>query len=574
MGKIKRLPPELIAQIAAGEVVERPASVVKELLENALDAGSRSVKVEIQAGGRKLIRVTDDGEGMTAEEALLAVQRYTTSKIEAPEDLFALRTFGFRGEALAAIAAVSRMKIVSRRDGQSAGVEVRVEGGVLQHSGETGCPSGTSVEVRDLFSNIPARLKFLKSPGTELGHIGDILAKTALANPHARFQLLHEGKLLAGYPLREDPSARLVEALGKDVQGKMFSFQYRQGELKIGGFAGEPGLTRSNNRGIYLFVNRRPVRDRLLTHGVLEGYRNVIPRDRYPVAVLFVEVPPSEVDVNVHPGKWEVKFSDSETVHRSVIRGIRGMLEETPWLKTPGETSPQAIREPSGVYLPHEKDVSFPLSWPAPFLGERNKGMTGDIRDSNSPVSFLGQIQETYLIFASPEGLILLDQHAAHERIMLEKLSDDLARGNVSRQALLLPEVIELTPAEAKITEEHLAVLARVGFELEPSGVRTFWIRSIPQILAEEGPMNALREMIKEVSSWGKGADLDRSFDPLLKMLACRGAIQANRPVGRDEARALLADLQKCRYPSHCPHGRPTLLRITHSDLEKMFGRK
>jgi DNA mismatch repair ATPase MutL len=269
-----------------------------------------------------------------------------------------------------------------------------------------------------------------------------------------------------------------------------------------------------------------------------------------------------------------VKFSDSETVHRSVIRGIRGMLEETPWLKTPGGTSPQAIREPSGAYLPQEKDVSFPLSWPASFLGERNTGMAGDIRDSDSPVSFLGQIQETYLIFASPEGLVLLDQHAAHERIMLEKLSDDLARGNVSRQGLLLPEVIELTPAEAKITEEHLAVLARVGFELEPSGVKTFWIRSIPQILADEEPLNALREMIKEVSSWGKGADLDRSFDPLLKMLACRGAIQANRPMGREEARALLADLQKCRYPSHCPHGRPTMLKISHSNLEKMFGRK
>jgi DNA mismatch repair protein MutL len=574
MGKIKPLPPEVIAQIAAGEVVERPASAVKELLENALDAGSRSVTVEIQAGGRKLIRVTDDGEGMTEEEALLAVQRYTTSKIQVPEDLFALRTFGFRGEALAAIAAVSRMKIVSRREGQTAGTEVQVEGGVLQHSGGKGCPSGTSVEVRDLFLNVPARLKFLKSSGTELGHIGDILAKTALANPHVRFQLLHEGRLLAAYPLREDPSARLVEALGNDVEGKMFPFQYVQGELKIRGFAGEPGLTRPNNRGIYLFVNRRPVRDRLLTHGVLEGYRNVIPRDRYPVAVLFVEVPPSEVDVNVHPGKWEVKFSDSETVHRSVIRGIRGMLEETPWLKTPGATSPRAIREPYGVYLPQEKGGSFPFSWPASFIEERNRGMTGDTQDLGSPFSFLGQIQETYLAFASPEGLVLLDQHAAHERIMLEKLNDDLARGNVSRQGLLLPEVIELTPAEAKITEEHLADLARVGFELEPSGVRTFWIRSIPQILADEEPLSVLREMIKEISSWGKGADLDRSFDPLLKMLACRGAIQANRPMSREEARALLADLQKCRHPSHCPHGRPTMLKITHSDLEKMFGRK
>jgi DNA mismatch repair protein MutL len=575
MGKIKTLPPEVVAKIAAGEVVERPASVVKELLENALDAGSGSVKVEVQGGGRKLIRVTDDGEGMTAEEALLSLKRYTTSKIDSIEDLFALRSFGFRGEALSSIAAVSRMKVVSRKGEEISGVEIILEAGVSPASKETGCPPGTSVEVRDLFFNVPARLKFLKSPGTELSHIGDILAKTALAHPRTRFHLFHDGKLLANFPLREDPSARLVEALGKDVAGKMFSFQYRQGELNVHGFAGEPGLTRSNSRGIYLFVNRRPVRDRLLNHAVMEGFRNLIPKDRYPVAVLFVEAPSSEVDVNVHPSKWEVKFSDSETVHRSVIRAIRGMLEETPWLKTPEQNRGAGVlREASGAYLPREQEASFLHSWPGSFREKGRKEGVEDLVDSHAPISFLGQIRETYLVFSSPEGLILLDQHAAHERIMLEKVSEDFSRGRVSSQSLLLPEVIELTPAEAKITEEHLADLARVGFDLEPSGVRTFWIRSIPQILAEEEPLNALREMIKEIASWGEGADLERSFDPLLKMLACRGAIQANRPMGREEAHALLSGLQKCRFPSHCPHGRPTMLKITYSDLGKMFGRK
>ena len=574
MGKIRSLTPEVVAKIAAGEVVERPASVVKELLENALDAGGGSVKVEVQGGGRRLIRVTDDGEGMRAEEALLALQRHTTSKIEFLEDLFALHTFGFRGEALSSIAAVSRMKISTRKEGELAGAELQLEGGVIQHSAETGAPVGTSVEVRDLFFNVPARLKFMKSPGTEMAHIGEILAKTALANPQTRFQLFHEGKLMSTYPLRQDPSARLVEALGEDVAGKIFPFHYRQGELKIEGFAGQPDLDRSNGRGIYLFVNRRPVRDRLLTHAVMEGYRNLIPSNRFPVAVLFVEIPPSEVDVNVHPSKWEVKFSDSETVHRSAIRAIRAMLEATPWLKTSPQEKPEGVREPQGFYGASQRGVSFPVFWTGSFRTEPRLEPQDDSGEGTSSVSFLGQIQDTYLIFTSPEGLLLLDQHAAHERILLEKLGNDLAGGNLSRQSLLLPEVVELTSAEAEIVEEHLADLGRMGFEMEPAGVRTFWLKAIPQILSAEEPLPILREMIREISSWQEGADLRKFLDSLLKMMACRGAIQAGRALARQEAHALLFDLQKCRFPSHCPHGRPTLLKITHSDLGKMFGRK
>ena len=574
MGKIRSLTPEVVAKIAAGEVVERPASVVKELLENSLDAGSKSVKVEVQGGGRRLIRVTDDGEGMTGAEALLALQRHTTSKIEFLEDLFALHTFGFRGEALASIAAVSRMKISTRKEGELAGTELQVEGGVIQHSGETGAPVGTSVEVRDLFFNVPARLKFLKSPGTEMAHIGEILAKTALANSQARFQFFHERKLMSAYPLRQDPSARLVEALGEDVAGQIFPFHYRHGELKIEGFAGQPDLNRSNGRGIYLFVNRRPVRDRLLTHAVMEGFRNLIPSNRFPVAVLFVEIPPSEVDVNVHPSKWEVKFSDSETVHRSAIRAIRAMLEETPWLKTSGQGKPEGVKEAQGFYGASQGEVALPVSWSGSFRTESGPGPQEGSGEGHPPVSFLGQIQETYLIFTSSEGLLLLDQHAAHERVLLEKLEDDLAAGDLPRQRLLLPEVVELTSAEAELVKEHLTDLGRMGFELDSAGVKTFWLKAVPQILSAEDPLPTLREMIREISSWQKGADLRRFLDSLLKMMACRGAIQAGRSLARQEAHMLLSDLQKCRFPSHCPHGRPTLLKIGHSDLEKMFGRK
>jgi len=316
------------------------------------------------------------------------------------------------------------------------------------------------------------------------------------------------------------------------------------------------------------------VRDRLLTHAVLEGYRNLIPSNRYPVTVLFVDIPPSEVDVNVHPSKWEVKFSDSETVHRSVIRAIRAMLAETPWLKTSIQGKPEGVREFQGVYRAPEREASFPVSWTGSFRTEPRREPQNDSPEGTPALSFLGQIQDTYLIFASPEGLLLLDQHAAHERILLEKLGKDLSGGNLSRQGLLLPEVVELPPAEAEIIEEHLADLGRMGFELEPAGGKTFWLKSTPQIFSTEDPLPILREMIREISSWQKGADLGQFFDPLLKMMACRGAIQAGRTLGGQEAHALLSDLQKCRFPSHCPHGRPTLLRITHSDLEKMFGRK
>jgi len=570
MGQINSLAPEIIAKIAAGEVVERPASVVKELVENALDAGSRSIRVEVQGGGRKFIRVTDDGEGMSSEDALLSLQRYTTSKIHSIDDLFSIQTFGFRGEALSSIAAVSRMKIITRRDNRISGTQIEIEGGTLLGSEETGCPPGTSVEVRDLFYNVPARLKFLKSLGTELGQISEVIAKIALANPQTQFQLFHEGKVLAHFPVRDDPSSRIVEALGKEVAGKMFFFQSRNGGVEVTGYAGDPGLNRPNGRGIYLFVNRRPVRDRLLSHAVMESYRNLIPKDRYPLAILFVELPPSEVDVNVHPSKWEVKFSDSERVHRSVIRSIRGMLERTPWLKQPTVLKGNELRESFDPYPQGEENGSFTFSRPESFNVESTSGD----RQSSYPFSFLGQINQTYLAFASPEGLILVDQHAAHERILLERLLERFSRGEVPKQPLLLPEVMDLPADLAKTVEDFLPDLARMGFEMESSGRRTFWLKSTPEILARLEPIETLKEMIKEISSWGREANLQRSFDPLLKIMACRGAIQASRPMGREEAQVLLADLQRCNYPSHCPHGRPTLLKIGLAELEKMFKRK
>ncbi len=569
MGKIKILSPDVIAKIAAGEVIERPASVVKELVENALDAGSTEIKIEAEAGGRRLIRVTDNGDGMTAEDARLAVERHATSKIEDAEDLSAIQTFGFRGEALAAIGAVSRMTIVTKRASEVAGTELKVEGGILKEPGETGCRAGTAIEVRDLFFNTPARLKFLKAQGTELAHIGEVIAKMALANPQVHFQFFHEGRRLSGYPVREDPSARLAEVLGRKDGEKMHFFRGGHGALGAEGFAGAPDVHRANSRGIFLFVNSRPVWDRLLLHGVLEAYRNLLPPNRYPAVILFVKIPPDLVDVNVHPSKWEVKFAESEPVHRLVIQSIRDMLEKTPWLSQPQGKGGE-FREGPTAYVPAERKASLPLDLQAP-LGWPARETGFPVRDS---IPFLGQVAQTYLLFSSSEGLILVDQHAAHERVLFERLQNEFSRGSLPPHPLLIPESVELSFRETKIVEESLPQLEQMGFTLEGSGERTFWVKSVPQILSGRAAMAVLREIVQELSSWEKNANLRRSFDPLLRLLACHSAIQASQTIQSDQAKTLLTELQKCKSPSNCPHGRPTLVKITVPELEKMFGRK
>ncbi|MCX5908210.1 MAG: DNA mismatch repair endonuclease MutL [Deltaproteobacteria bacterium] len=568
-GKIKELSSPVIAKIAAGEVIERPASVVKELVENALDAGSTDIKIELSGGGRKLIRVTDDGEGMTPEDAHLSLKRYTTSKIQSEEDLWAIRTFGFRGEALSSIAAVSRMRLVTKREGQLAGVEIVVEGMEIQGTGEIGCPSGTVVEVHDLFFNVPARLKFLKGQGTELSHIGEVVAKMALANPKTRFQLFHEGKLLAHYPVRESLSSRLAEALGKEAGEKMHFFESRDGNIAVEGYAGEPGLQKANSRGIHLFVNRRPVRDRLLFHAALEAYRNLIPKGRYPVVVLFIQVPADRVDVNVHPSKWEVKFTDGESLHRQIVRGIRGMIEKTRCLE---EWHPQ-VRELKEPLRSYETGIGNAVSPKDPDRFSWPMALTSDKSSAENP-SFLGQIDGTYLVYQTSDGLVLIDQHAAHERILFERLLQEWSSGAIARQPLLLPELVEFSFGEFQAAAEHLSELERMGFEVERSGERSVWLRAVPEVLVNREPIAAFKEMVQILGPLGKGAPLERTLDPLLQRMACHGAIPAFQAINPEEALALLHDLETCHSPSHCPHGRPTLQKFTLRALGKMFGRR
>ncbi len=570
MGKIRLLPPEIVSKIAAGEVVERPASVVKELLENALDAKAMNVEVELSGGGRKLIRVTDDGEGMAPEDARRALERHTTSKIETEKDLWEIRSYGFRGEALFSIAAVSRLRLLTKPEGSLAGVEIRAEAGIIESSIAAGCPKGTSIEVQDLFFNVPARLKFLKSPGTELSHISEILGRMALANPEIRFRLLHEGRLLANYPVREDFLPRLAEAFGRESAERMSFFHSRDGNLAVKGYAGNPDLHRPNSKGILLFVNRRPVRDRLLFRAALVAYRNVIPKDRYPVILLFLEIPPEQVDVNVHPSKWEIKFTDSESVYRLVVSAVRGMIEKGPWKKGTERSFPE-IKEGEASYgrgfppgeRPPQREEAIPLAWESSPLDDEAPG-----------ASFWGQIDHTYLLFGVPDGLILMDQHAAHERILFERLEEEFSSGRVSRQPLLIPEMPEWGRGECERLEEHSDKLLRLGFEVEPSGNRSFWVKAVPEVLATRQPLRALEEMVRSLSTLTKTPDWENPFQALLQVMACHGAIPAGQRLSAQEAMGLLLELQKCRSPSFCPHGRPTLKKITVSDLEKMFGRR
>jgi DNA mismatch repair protein MutL len=349
----------------------------------------------------------------------------------------------------------------------------------------------------------------------------------------------------------------------------MHFFRSQNNQVRIEGFAGEPGLSRTNARGIHLFVNRRPVRDRLLFHAVMESYRNLLPKDRYPYALVFVELPASEIDVNVHPSKWEIKFANSETIHRSLVRTIREMLEKSPWLK-PAAKNFQEAREMRASFSPSGIAA-------AGFFGKREMERGGEESqrpETPVPGLFRGQVGRTYLLFEVDDGLLLVDQHAAHERILMEKLMQEWSRGAIAKQVLLIPEAIELALPEARVVEEHISKLEKMGFEIEPAGERSFWIRAIPSTLSGREPLPVLKEMVQEIHAWGKEAEIQRPFDPLLRMMACHAAIQAHQTITEQEAVALLADLRNCLSPSHCPHGRPTMVRIAYSDLEKMFGRK
>ncbi len=616
MSQIRILPEILSNKIAAGEVVERPASVVKELLENSLDAESTQIVVEIEKGGRSLIRVSDNGMGMAPDDALLSIERYATSKIYKNEDLFSIRTLGFRGEALPSIASVSRFSLVTRHRETDTGLEIIMAGGKIQKVTETGAPVGTQISVRQLFFNTPARRKFLKGIQTEMGHIVDVVSTMALGRPAVQFKLLHNSKLLKNWVAVSNPADRVIHVLGSELKEGLIAVQHDDGYLKLEGWLSSPSITRKTSRSMHIYINGRAVRDRVVQHALFEGYAGRLVKGQFPMAVLFVQVPFDRVDVNVHPAKNEVRFSDQKQVHDTVRSAVVHALQQTDSQKwgrqfpqekmlfikeKPGDyqgkdawtVSPrqevkegEALAPPLKTILPRSiapriqsfSEAQEPHA--APIKPAGGSGLLTQASDQSqlwdqtrfSDLKVIGQYQDIYIVCESRQDLILLDQHAAHERIRYEKLKQS-RKVKTESQGLLIPETIDLNYREAKVLEKFLPELATLGFEIEPFGGDTFAIKSVPAILGESEIKSLVMEMVEKWIEDGSGDVAEKAIDDSIKLMACHGSIRANQRLTDMEIKTMLEQLDACENPSNCPHGRPTWIKLEKAVFEKLFKR-
>ena len=596
--RIHVLPPELANQIAAGEVVERPASVVKELCENAVDAGARRVEVEIEAGGRRLIRVVDDGCGMTALDARLALQRHATSKITSADDLWGLATFGFRGEALPSIAAVSRLALRTKTAGATAGFRLLVEAGGEMDAGEIGMAEGTQVEVRDLFFNTPARLKFLKSEATEAANDSEAVLRLALAHSEVHFRLRGNGRVALDLPPHRDMAERVRAALARRGAKVLHEAEGEEGGIKVRAFLASPEEAAPAGRSTFLFVGHRFVRDRALLHALAQGYGELLEKGRYPLAALFVEVPGQELDINVHPQKLEVRFARPQEVYAAVRHVVGRAVARAPWLAV----SPiRAYTLPPERAAPGEGDRPLspgparerqePLSAArSPEPGERHSSPLYPtlLRDEAQPavaesasrgffggLEYIGQLRRTYLVCEGPSELVLVDQHAAHERIMFERLRVAHRQRAVVRQRLLFPIPIELDEVAAAAAREAATVeaLAGLGFEVEAFGPNTMLVRAVPDLLKDVDPKPLLRDVLHRVAEGDSLRLAEENFEQVFATMACHGALRAGDVVAREAALRLLGQLDAVDLHSHCPHGRPVLLRMSIAEIEQRLGR-
>jgi len=606
---IQILPEQLCNQIAAGEVVERPASVVKELLENSLDAGATDIRVEIDKGGKRLIRIVDDGCGMGKDDAFLCLERHATSKIRNEGDLFALHTLGFRGEALPSIASVSRMLLQTCAADGEEGWEIYAEGGRIKRAGAVGLAPGTRIEVRDIFFNTPARRKFLRKDETEFGHIADIVTRLALAYPEVQFRLFHNGRSLIEVYRQAGLAERIGALLGRPLLADLLPVEVDSGsDLRLRGFISQPATHRATTGSIYTYINGRYIRDRVVQHALLEGYRNVLVRGRYPVVVLFLDIDPELVDVNVHPTKHEVRFRDQRLVHDFITHSVRDALRPSGWLQEMGaddlpvdEHDGTAPAKPSVAAIPapapardyrrevqeslelyarkHQTPAEPPVRpvaqsgfQPAPepqtaFVPPAEEsGFFGSLR-------IIGQYRNSYILCQDGQDLILIDQHAAHERIGFERLRQQFMAGNIERQALLFPVVIELDFRESQQFAEQLDKLDRLGFDIEPFGGKSFVLKGVPRFLDQGDAEQQVRDIAAETAQVGQSVLAEDTLDKVFILMACHGVIRANQALSLPEMSALLKELDAVDFSAHCPHGRPVMIRQRLAEIEKMFKR-
>ncbi len=584
MTAIRLLSDTLISQIAAGEVVERPASVLKELLENALDAGARSISVTLVEGGVKLIKVTDDGSGIVRDELALALARHATSKIASLADLERVATLGFRGEALASIASVARVTISSRAADAQYGASIQAEGGPPGGIEPAAHGQGTTIDVADLYFNTPARRKFLRMEATEYAHCADTFQRIALAQPDIALSLRHNGRLTAHYP-RATPIARAASILGESFTQGCRQVDESIAGLRLHGFAGDPALGRSNRDAQYVYVNGRFVRDKLLAHATRDAYSDLMHGDRFPAFVLFLDIDPIAVDVNVHPAKTEVRFRDSRAIHQFVVRALNKSLALTGRQATSapipmnafqpftGRQGELAVAQPVAAYtamISALRDRS-PM---ANMLQEPPPARLTAQDTSERPLGYaLAQLHGIYVLAQNHAGLVLVDMHAAHERILYEKLKRSMDMQKVTAQALLIPITFAADPLDVAAAEEHRESLASIGLEIAPVSPTTLAVRGAPELVIDGDVPELVRALLRDIRDHGISHILDQRQDALLATMACHGAVRANRNLSIAEMNALLRDMEETERAGNCNHGRPTWYQMSLSDLDRLFMR-
>ena len=569
---IRVLPPDVASKIAAGEVVERPASVVKELLENSLDAGASSVTVEIQAGGVGQIRVTDNGEGIPDGEVELAFQRHATSKLQGPEQLDSVATLGFRGEALPSIAAVSRLSLTTRAGGADAGYRVQLEWGSIKRSTPEGCPQGTSVAVSDLFGNLPARRKFLKSNAAETSRVHDVVARYALVYPGVRFQLTVDGRPVIATPGSGKGRETLLALYGPEVAAAMLEVKASDPATgwSVEGFVSPPSVNRANRSYMTFFINQRWVQSRTLSFALEQAYYGLLPEKRYPISAVNLSLPYEDVDVNSHPAKREVRLRHEGWVFAAFQRAVREALiadSPVPQMQPPRGPSSTAAAPTASAGPSFFSRSAF--SVPRPTVQSPPDAATP--LQSAPALKVVGQLKLTYIVAEGPEGMFLVDQHAAHERVLFDKLVLDAEQSTPPSQRLLEPVSVELSPGQMDVLREQGDFLQSYGFQLEAFGDGAYLLRAVPQVLTSQDPDKSLLDVLDLVAFEGLVRQQD---DILAASIACHGAIRAGKPLVEEEMRALLEQLESTPNPHTCPHGRPTMIHFSSYHMEREFGRR
>lgn len=612
MNRVRLLSEHVANQIAAGEVVERPASVVKELVENSIDADARRISVAVRKGGKSLIRVTDDGWGMSRDDALLALERHATSKIARAEDLHSISSLGFRGEAIPSIAAVSRFTLTSRERGALNGTQIEIAGGKIISVQDAGAAEGTVIEARNLFFNLPARRKFLRTDPTETAHVQQVVTLCALAHPGVAFQLVLDDRSVFNLA----PATTLIDRL-RELYGNQLCAQLVPvgadaapvSDIIVRGFIGKPGVSRSDRRQQYIFVNGRPVENRTINFGLLEGYHTALMRGQYPVTFLFVDMDPALVDVNIHPAKREVRFHDDALVRQAVIDAVRKALEPTGLTVQPlqksvrtmpvwtGHTAPVPSHGPSASpatthFAPTPPLVLRGEPGPPPPAQQGQLPAIDEQARQPVPVSsmsgapsmieagengrwrILGAIGKLYVLAESPEGLVLIDQHAAHERVLFEKMLKELEGDAAPSQKLLLPVTLEFDPHDELFVKSNLATLQKLGIGISEFGDRTYLVDALPPYFPLQDLPQLFRNIVDELHQTGDNLHVRRLSEDRIATTVCRHAVKARDPLKGEELRSLLQQLHQCELPYTCPHGRPTMIQIGYAELEKKFGRK